>query len=124
MTASALPLARATDFRLPRVARTALILFMWLLPFHSLVIAVLFGYFGVNGETVRAIAAWKEVAIVVLVAWVALRSLTGAGPHAKLQAPDVAVTALISIAVLFALLENPLFFARIPGAAVLYGFRD
>ncbi len=97
---------------------------MWLLPFHSLVIAVLFGYFGVNGDTVRAIAAWKEIAIVVLVTWVALRSLTGAGPRAQLQAPDVAVTALISIAVLFALLENPLFFARIPGAAVLYGFRD
>jgi hypothetical protein len=97
---------------------------MWLLPFHSLVIAVLFGYLGVNEDTVRAIAAWKELAIVVLVAWVALRSLTGAGPRAQLMPPDVAVTALISIAAVFALLENPLFFARIPGAAVLYGFRD
>ena len=97
---------------------------MWLLPFHALVIALLFGYFGVSGDTVRAIAAWKESAIVILVAWVAMRSLTGAGPRARLMAPDIAVTALIAIAVVFALLENPLFFARIPGAAVLYGFRD
>jgi len=38
------------------VARTALILFLWLLPFHSLVIALLFGYFGVSAETARAVA--------------------------------------------------------------------
>ncbi len=124
MTASALPLPRAIEFRIPRVARTALILFLWLLPFHSLVVALLFGYFGVSAGTVRAVAAWKEVAIVVLVVWVALRSVTGAGPRAKLMAPDIAITALISIAAVFALLENPLFFARIPAAAVLYGFRD
>jgi hypothetical protein len=124
MTTSALPLPVATGVRLPRVARTALILFLWLLPFHSLVIAFLFGYLGVSEAAVRVVAAWKEVAIVLLVAWVALRSMTGAGPRARLMAPDVAVTALISIAVVFALLQNPLFFARIPGAAELYGFRD
>ena len=124
MSTSALPLPRATDVRLPRVARTALLMFLWLLPFHSLIIALLFGYFGVAADTVRALAAWKEIAIVVLVAWVALRSLTGTGPRVEIMAPDVAVTALISIALVFALLENPLFFARIPGAAVLYGFRD
>ena len=124
MTTSALPLSRASDVRLPRVARTALILFLWLLPFHSLVIALLFGYFGVSAETARAVAAWKEIAIVVLVAWVALRALSGAGPRAEITAPDVAVTALIAIAVVFALLENPLFFARIPPGAELYGFRD
>src|SRR4051794_6756128 len=103
MTASALPLPRATEFKLPRVARTTLIMFMWMLPFHSLVIALLFGYFGVSANTVRAIAAWKEVAIVMLVAWVILRSLTGTGPRARLMAPDIAVTALISIAAVFAL---------------------
>ena len=92
--------------------------------FHSLVIALLFGYFGVSVDTVRALAAWKEITIVVLVGWVALRSLSGSGPRAEMMAPDVAVTALISIAVVFALLQNPLFFARIPGAAELYGFRD
>ena len=124
MTTSALPLSDLGEVRLPRVARTALILFMWILPFHSLVIALLFGYFGVSAETARAVAAWKEIAIVVLVAWVALRALSGAGPRAEIMAPDVAVTALIAIAVLFALLENPLLFARIPGNAELYGFRD
>jgi hypothetical protein len=124
MTTSALPLPLTTSVRLPRVARTALILFLWLLPFHSLVIAFLFGYLSVSETTVRAVAAWKEVAIVLLVGWVALRSLTGAGPRARLMAPDIAVTVLITIAIVFALLENPLFFARIPGAAELYGFRD
>jgi hypothetical protein len=124
MTTSALPLPLATGIRLPRVARTALILILWLLPFHSLIIALLFGYFGVSANTVRAIASWKEIAIVVLVAWVALRSLTGTGPRARLMPSDVAITALIAIAVVFALLENQLFFARIPGMAELYGFRD
>jgi len=124
VTASALPLPLTTSVRLPRVARTALILFLWLLPFHSLVIAFLFGYLGVSEATVRTIAAWKEVAIVLLVVWVAMRSMTGAGPRAKLMAPDIAVTALIAIAIVFALLENPLFFARIPGTAELYGLRD
>jgi len=124
MTASALPLPKLGEVQLPRVARTALILFMWLLPFHALVIAVLFGYFGVSADIVRAIAAWKEIAIVLLVAWVALRALTSRGPGAEIMAPDVAVTALISIAVLFGLLENPVFSANLPGAAQLYGFRD
>jgi hypothetical protein len=124
MTAPALPLPTLGEVQLPRVARTALILFMWMLPFHTVVIAVLFGYFGVGADLVRAIAAWKEAAIVLLVAWVALRALTSRGPGAAIMAPDVAVTALISIAVLFGLLENPLFSANLPGAAQLYGFRD
>jgi hypothetical protein len=124
MTSSALPLPELREVRLPRVARTALILFLWLLPFHSFVIALLFGYFGVSADVARAVAAWKEVAIVVLVAWVALRALSGQGPRAEITAPDVAVSALIAIAVVFALLENPLFFARIPAGAELYGFRD
>jgi hypothetical protein len=124
MTASALPLPKLAEVQLPRVARTALILFMWMLPFHALVIALLFGYFGLSANVVRVIAAWKEVAIALLVAWVALRALTSRGPRAQIMAPDVAVTALISIAVLFGLLENPLFSASLPGAAQLYGFRD
>lgn len=124
MTASALPLPELGEVRLPRVARTALILFMWILPFHALFITLLFGYFGVSADVVRAVAAWKEAAVVLLVAWVALRALSSRGPRAEIMAPDVAVTALISIAVLFGLLENPVFSARIPGAAELYGFRD
>ena len=124
MTSSSLLLPRAADVRLPGVGRTALILFLWLLPFHSLIIALLFGYFGVSVDTVRALAAWKEITIVVLVAWVALRSLSGSGPRAELMAPDVAVTALIAISILFALLQNPLFVAGIPASAELYGFRD
>lgn len=124
MTATSVLLPSPRDVRLPRVGRTALILFMWILPFHSLGIALLFGYFGVSAETARAVAAWKEIAIVVLVAWAGLRALLGNGPKSEIMAPDVAVTALIAIAVVFALLENPLFFARIPVGAELYGFRD
>jgi hypothetical protein len=124
MTASALPIPEMGEVRLPRVARTALILFMWILPFHSLVIALLFGYFGLSADAARTIAAWKELAIVLLVVWVALRALLSQGPRTSITAPDVAITALIAIAVIFALLQNPLFFARIPGGAELYGFRD
>lgn len=124
MTASALPLPELGEVRLPRVARTALILFMWILPFHSLAIALLFGYFGVSADAARAVAAWKEVAVALLVTWVALRALTSRRPGSEIMAPDVAVTALIAIAVLFGLIENPVFHARIPAGEELYGFRD
>jgi len=102
----------------------ALILFLWLLPFHSLIIALLFGYFGVSAETARMIAAWKEVAIVMLLLWVVVRTLSGRGRNSPVIAPDFAVTGLIGLAIISVIVADPLFHARIPVGAELYGLRD
>lgn len=124
MTVIALSMPAATRIQLPKPALVGLILFVWILPFHSLIIALLYGYFGVGAETARSIAAWKEVAVVLLLVWVLFRALLGHGPRAELMAPDVAVTVLIGIAALFLVVENPLFHARIPVGAEMLGFRD
>ncbi len=44
-------------------ARVAFPLFTWGLAFHSLIITVLFGWFGLPENTVRTIAAWKEAGL-------------------------------------------------------------
>lgn len=124
MTAVALPLPSASEARLPGVARTGLFLFLWALPFHSLTIAFLFGVVGVAEGTVRAIAAWKEITIVALVAWVAGRALLGRGQRVAIAGPDVALAALFGIALIAAVTANPLLRADMPAGALLYGFRD
>lgn len=125
MTVTALrfpaPVARV---RAPRISRTALILFLWILPFHSFIIAVLFGYFGVSAGLARTIAAWKEFAIVGLLLWVMIRSLSGRGRDTPVSGPDFAVTSLIILAVVSMIVADPLFHANIPVGAELYGFRD
>ena len=40
--------------------RIALPIFSWGLPFHSLLVAMLFGGLGLSMGTVRALAAWKR----------------------------------------------------------------
>lgn len=124
MTATAFPLQSPASQRLPRIGRLGLICFLWVLPFHSVFIALLFGYFGVDADTTRAIAAWKEIAVLLFVIWVVFRALLSKGPGAEIMSPDVAVTALIGIAIVFVLVANPVFNARIPVGAELYGFRD
>jgi hypothetical protein len=110
--------------RAPRIARVAVLLFLWILPFHSLIIAVLFGYFGVSAGVARVIAAWKEAAIVLLLFWVGVRSLSGRGRSSPVIATDLMVTGLIVFAIVSAIVADPLFHANIPVGAELYGFRD
>ncbi|HJP61607.1 MAG TPA: O-antigen ligase family protein [Gemmatimonadaceae bacterium] len=124
MTVSALRFPIIATFRAPRISRVALILFFWLLPFHSLIIALLFGYFGVSANLARAIAAWKEAAIVVLLFWVIIRSLSGRGRQTAVISTDIAVGGLLVLAIVSLLIADPLFHASIPVGAELYGFRD
>ena len=105
-------------------ARMAVFLFLWILPFHSLVIAVLFGYFGLGAGLARTIAAWKEAAVVVLLLIIIIRALTGRGRNTAVSPPDFAVTALIALAVLYIVIAVPVLRAAIPVGAELYGFRD
>src|SRR5450759_5899731 len=107
--------------RAPCISRVALILFFCSLPFHSLIIALLFGYFGVSAGVARTIAAWKEAAIVMFLLWVVIRTLSGRGRNTPIMAPDVAVTALIGLAVVSVIVAVPVLHARIPVGAELYG---
>lgn len=98
--------------------------FLWILPFHSLIIAVLFGYFGVSAGTARTIAAWKEAAIIGFLLWVGMRTLSGRGRSSPIVPTDFAVSSLIVLAVISVILADPVFHANIPVGAELYGFRD
>lgn len=109
---------------MPAIARVALFLFLWVLPFHSLGIALLFGVVGISSGVARTIAAWKEAAVVLLVLWTILRSISNRGPGAKVSGADVAVTALICTGALFIIMESPVFHAGMPLGAELLGLRD
>lgn len=124
MTAAVIPLPTERSAAIPGIARTATVLFLWVLPFHMLAIAFLYGGLGLPEPMVRAIAAWKEMAILALLAWAILRAAAGTGPRVAMSVADVPITGLIGIAVLFALTENYWFHADIPPGAELYGFRD
>lgn len=95
-----------------------------LLPFHSLIIALLFGYFGISAGAARTIAAWKEAAVVGLLFWVILRALSGRGQRAVVSAPDLGIGILVGLGAISVIVADPVFHARIPVGAEMYGFRD
>jgi hypothetical protein len=98
--------------------------FAWGLVFHSLVIAVLFGALGLSENAARAIAAWKEVALVLLILIVMLRAVTGRGPENVIAWPDLWIGALMATALLYLLTENLWLRFNIPARAELLGIRD
>ena len=101
-----------------------IVLLLWVLPFHSLTIAFFFGVLRTSMQATVLLASWKEGVVVILFVIVVMRALLSRGPGVGIIAPDVAVAALIALAVLFALVENPVFGARIPGKVELFGFRS
>ena len=94
------------------------------LVFHSLAIAALFGWFGLPEGIVRMIAAWKEVALALLVFIVILRSLTGRGLRNAIAWPDIWIGGLITIAALYLLSENAWLQFNLPRNAEFMGARD
>ena len=104
--------------------RVALPVFSWGLPFHSLVIAMLFGGLGLAVGTVRILAAWKEVAVIGLLLLAILRAATGRGPRVAVSWIDIAVGSLITIAVMFLVTGEAFFRIELPTGAELYGIRD
>lgn len=109
---------------LPFTARTTLLLLVWLLPFHSLIMAWLFGSLKWPGGTVRMLASWKEATVLVLFAWAIGRTLSGRTARTKITAPDIAITSLIALATVYLLVQSHVFGLGMPLAAELYGFRD
>lgn len=106
------------------LSRFAFPLLAWGLVFHSLIIAALFGWYGLPEQTVRAIAAWKEAALILLVMLVIVRAATGHGPPITITLPDLFVGGLMATAILFLLAENLWLRYNLPRAAELLGVRD
>jgi hypothetical protein len=99
-------------------------LLLWVLPFHALTIAYFFGVLRAGMQATMVLASWKEAVAVLLLAIVVTRAVLTRGPRVALAAPDVAITGLVALALVFALVENPVFAARIPPKVELFGFRS
>jgi len=98
--------------------------YIWLLPIHILVMAVLFGALGWPTALVRAIAAWKESLIALLVALAIVRVAMGTGPTIVVRWLDLAVAGLIALSLGYLVAANVWFDQGLPALAQLYGFRD
>ena len=98
--------------------------YIWLLPVHILIVAVLFGGLGWSSGHVRVIAAWKEALIAVLVALAIVRFAIGAGPTIAIRWLDLAVGGLIALALGYLVAAGAWFDQGLPLVAQLYGFRD
>jgi len=106
------------------LSRIVFPVFAWGLVLHSLVMAILFGLLELPEGTVRAIAAWKEVGLALLVVLIFLRSITGRGPQSRIAWPDLWIGGLMVTAILFLLTENLWLRFDLPADAQLMGFRD
>jgi hypothetical protein len=126
MRSNALPPAASTrsGSHLGVLVALPIALLLWVLPFHAVTIAFFFGVLHTGMQATMIMASWKEAVAVTLFAIVVLRSILSRGPEVDIIAPDVAITALIGLAVLFAIVENPLFAASIPPKVELFGFRS
>ena len=102
----------------------ALPVFSWGLPFHSLLVAVLFGGFGLSAAAARGFAAWKEIAVIGMVVIVILRAAAGRGPRVSISWIDLAVASLLVIAGAFFIGGKVLMQIELPPGAELYGLRD
>ena len=126
MRSSALLPAASTrsDSHLGALVALPIALLLWVLPFHAVTIAFFFGVLRTGMQATMIMASWKEAVAVVLVTIVVVRSALSRGPGVAIFSPDVAITGLIALAVLFAIVENPLFGASIPPKVELFGFRS
>ncbi|HJP60574.1 MAG TPA: O-antigen ligase family protein, partial [Gemmatimonadaceae bacterium] len=107
-----------------RLATVAFPWMAWGLAFHSLVMAILFGPLHMSAARVRMIAAWKEVALVGLLAVVIHRALAGRGPRVSLAWTDFWIGGLISTAIIYFVSANLWLGANLPLDAQLLGFRQ
>jgi hypothetical protein len=123
MPSSALAPADSTA-RTGALLALPIVLLLWILPFHAVTIAFFFGVLKTGMQATMIMASWKEAVAVVLVSIVVFRCVLSRGPSVTIMAPDVAITGLVTLAVLFAIVENPLFAAGIPPKVELFGFRS
>ncbi|MGI9090886.1 MAG: O-antigen ligase family protein [Gemmatimonadaceae bacterium] len=105
-------------------AARALPFVTWGLAFHILIVAALFGALRLPPTVVRTIAAWKEMAVVLLLLTAGVRAATGRGARVRIGAVDLCVIAWLSLAVLFFLMEDVVWGGNVPLNAAAFGVRD
>ena len=96
----------------------------WGLAFHSLVLAALFGWLGLSQEVVRAIAAWKDVALILLLLTVFIRAISGRGARVSLTWTDLWVGGMLVVGFIYLAGENLWLRANLPIVAELLGIRQ
>jgi hypothetical protein len=106
------------------LSRVALPAFSWGLPFHSLIVAFLFGGLGLSASTVRGFAAWKEVFVICLLAYIVMRAAFGRGPRIAISWIDIAVGGLLFLAAAFFVAGKSWLRIELPPGSELYGIRD
>ena len=75
------------------------VLLAWGLTWHIAVVAGAYGVLGLDEEVVRAIAAWKEASVALLLGLVLLRAAAGRGSTIVVQAVDLLVAAIVALVV-------------------------
>ena len=73
---------------------------------------------------VRALASWKEVGLVVLIAVVGVRSITGRVSGITMAWPDFWIIGIIGLAAVFFAAENNIMNFKLPLSAEILGFRQ
>ena len=121
MTTSALS---RRDAHLGALIALPIALFLWVLPFHAVVIAFFFGVLKAGMRATTVMASWKEGVAVVLFTVVMLRAVMSRGPGVSIIAPDVAISGLIALAFVFAIVEDSIFAADIPHKVEIFGLRS
>ena len=112
------------DPRVGALVALPIALLLWVLPFHAVTIAFFFGVLRSGMQATMIMASWKEGVALLLFAAILMRGILSRGPGVGIIASDVAITGLIALAVLFAMVENPLFAAAIPPKVELFGLRS
>lgn len=115
--------SRAVPDAAPLPAR-ALAWVTWGLTFHILAVALLFGLFRFPATVVRGIAAWKEVAGVLLLGAVTIRMLAGRGPRTSICVADLCAGGWVALTIILFMTENVVWQDAIPMKAALFGLRD
>ena len=106
------------------LTRVVFPLFAWGLAFHSLVIAALFGLFGLPQGVVRGIAAWKDIGLLVLLLVVLIRSVSGRGERVRIAWADFWIGALVALGIIYFAGENLWLRTNLPVTAELLGLRQ
>jgi hypothetical protein len=109
--------------RRPERLAWGLLAFIYLLPFHILTIAYLYGGLGWPAPFVRVIAAWKEALLAGLLGAAILRAFWRGG-DSGVRWLDLAVGGLAGVAVAYLVGAESWFDQGLPVAAQLYGWRD
>lgn len=116
--------AAALGARLVRRPERWLAVFTWALPFQTVAIMTLFAIVRVPAGPLRAIAGWKEMAVLAVTAGVATRAATRRGSEStRVLALDLVVASLIGLAIVHVAAQAAAM-GDVTSPVVAFGLRD